>query len=181
MLYFKHPLHGSQQFFNNIIKYGLQQDKKTCQLTCVNFLVQHFGKIIGLDLAPVSEKVENHCSVHYTCWKLSLIWNLFSLCWSKICINTINTVIVNRKAFCVDAAWSTFGPQTTYDPPNCLIWPTELAQIASHQLIFFISFILLCTYNQFICSQTGLQSNFRMQCCLRVGKTATSELKHWIQ
>ena len=34
-----------------------------CRLTCVKiFLVQHSNKAVSLDLAPFSEKVDNHCS-----------------------------------------------------------------------------------------------------------------------
>jgi len=37
------------------------QQNKTCDLTCIKiFLVRLYHKIVGLDLAPFTEKVENH-------------------------------------------------------------------------------------------------------------------------
>ena len=61
----KHTLCGPQQSFNktsNILCNRLcSAIKKMCQLTCVKiFLVRFSNKIVGLDLVPFSEKVENN-------------------------------------------------------------------------------------------------------------------------
>jgi len=37
------------------------QQNKTCQLVVVKFFVRLSNKIVGLELAPFSEMVENHC------------------------------------------------------------------------------------------------------------------------
>jgi len=69
----KHALWCPQQSWNKalifcVTDFVLKNDK-TCQLTCAkNFLLWLSNKILDLDLADISEKVENHCSI--SCWKL---------------------------------------------------------------------------------------------------------------